>query len=53
MDAALRGPQYTYHIVANHLHAPQDIRYLKPHVVEVMKEEAERKMWDTVAVERK
>ncbi|KIK06474.1 hypothetical protein K443DRAFT_674132 [Laccaria amethystina LaAM-08-1] len=31
----------------------EDIRYLKPHVLEVMKEEAERKMWDTVAVERK
>ncbi|EDR11274.1 uncharacterized protein LACBIDRAFT_293408 [Laccaria bicolor S238N-H82] len=48
---------------ASILHAPlskeqwmqpsEDIRYLKPHVVEVMKEEAERKMWDTVAVERK
>ncbi|TFK42917.1 cytochrome b-c1 complex subunit 7 [Crucibulum laeve] len=31
----------------------EDNRYLKPHVTEVMKEEAERQMWDTVVVERK
>ncbi|KAF9466412.1 cytochrome b-c1 complex subunit 7, partial [Collybia nuda] len=31
----------------------EDNRYLKPHVVEVSKEDAERRMWDTVTVQRK
>ncbi|KAK2460539.1 hypothetical protein APHAL10511_007009 [Amanita phalloides] len=45
------------------LHAPlpkaewtkveEDVRYLKPLVLDVTKEDAERKMWDTVVVERK
>jgi len=44
------------------LHAPlpenqwtpesEDHRYLKPHVVDVMKEEAERSKWDNLVVER-
>jgi len=48
---------------ASVLHAPlpksewtpteKDIRYLKPHILDVAKEENERKMWDTIAVERK
>ncbi|KAF8803536.1 14 kDa subunit of cytochrome bd ubiquinol oxidase [Phlegmacium glaucopus] len=48
---------------ASVLHAPipkeqwiqpsEDVRYLKPHVVEVVKEENERKMWDNIAVARK
>ncbi|KAF8352374.1 ubiquinol-cytochrome C reductase complex 14kD subunit-domain-containing protein [Amanita rubescens] len=48
---------------ASVLHAPlaksewttteEDIRYLKPHVLDVSKEESERKMWDTITVERK
>ncbi|KAF8964024.1 cytochrome b-c1 complex subunit 7 [Flammula alnicola] len=33
--------------------ASEDIRYLKPHVEEVVKEETERHKWDTVVVERK
>ncbi|KAI0797769.1 cytochrome bd ubiquinol oxidase subunit [Abortiporus biennis] len=31
----------------------EDVRYLKPHVVEVAKEDDERKVWDTIAVQRK
>jgi len=31
----------------------EDVRYLKTHVLEVVKEETERKQWDTVIVERK
>ncbi|KAF8633754.1 hypothetical protein AX17_004409 [Amanita inopinata Kibby_2008] len=48
---------------ASVLHAPlpneewtkagEDVRYLRPHVLDVAKENAERKMWDNVAVERK
>jgi len=30
----------------------QDARYLKPHVVDVSKEDGERKMWDTLIVKR-
>ncbi|ESK85897.1 cytochrome b-c1 complex subunit 7 [Moniliophthora roreri MCA 2997] len=30
-----------------------DIRYLTPHITAVAKEDAERKMWDTIAVKRK
>ncbi|KAF9448359.1 14 kDa subunit of cytochrome bd ubiquinol oxidase [Macrolepiota fuliginosa MF-IS2] len=33
--------------------AAEDVRYLKPHVLEVMKEDAERHKWDTVVVEKK
>jgi ubiquinol-cytochrome c reductase subunit 7 len=33
--------------------ASEDVRYLRPHVVEVMKEETERKKWDHMVVERK
>ncbi|KAH9483739.1 Cytochrome b-c1 complex subunit 7 [Psilocybe cubensis] len=48
---------------ASVLHAPlpkeqwtpesDDVRYLAPHVEEVMKEENERKLWDNLVVERK
>ena len=31
----------------------QDIRYLKPHVEDVMKEDQERQLWNTMAVGRK
>jgi len=31
----------------------QDVRYLKPHVLEVEKEDQERHIWDTVNVVRK
>lgn len=31
----------------------QDVRYLKPHVEDVWKEDLERKKWDTIEVERK
>jgi len=31
----------------------EDVRYLVPHVEDVLKEEAERKYWDTLIVERK
>lgn len=31
----------------------QDIRYLKPHVVEVWKEDIERAKWDKIEVQRK
>ncbi|KAF9009356.1 cytochrome b-c1 complex subunit 7 [Cyathus striatus] len=31
----------------------KDDRYLKPHIVDIMREEAERKMWDTAVVKRK
>lgn len=31
----------------------QDVRYLKPHVLEVEKEDQERHVWDTVNVVRK
>ncbi|KAG6844497.1 hypothetical protein H0H87_006571 [Tephrocybe sp. NHM501043] len=47
---------------ASVLHAPlpkeqwtkpaEDVRYLKPHVLEVAKEDAERQMWDTLVVKR-
>ncbi|KAL4067545.1 cytochrome b-c1 complex subunit 7 [Scleroderma yunnanense] len=30
-----------------------DVRYLKPHIQEVLKEEAERAAWDTMAIQRK
>jgi len=33
--------------------ASEDKRYLKPHVEEVIKENDERRMWDTMTVERK
>jgi len=33
--------------------AAEDHRYLKPHVEEVIKENQERQVWDTIAVERK
>ena len=32
---------------------PQDVRYLKPHVQEVEKEDQERFKWDHMAVERR
>jgi len=48
---------------ASVLHAPlaksewtpvsEDVRYLEPHVSDVMKEDQERKTWDTLVVERK
>ncbi|PPQ89114.1 hypothetical protein CVT25_006486 [Psilocybe cyanescens] len=48
---------------ASVLHAPlskdqwtpvsEDVRYLEPHISEVMKEEAERQNWDNLVVERK
>ncbi|CAL1704099.1 unnamed protein product [Somion occarium] len=31
----------------------EDVRYLKPHIEDVEKEENERKVWDSVHVERK
>jgi len=31
----------------------EDIRYLEPHVLDVLKEVEERRMWDSVVVERK
>lgn len=31
----------------------QDIRYLKPHVVEVAKEDSERQAWDHIVVAKK
>jgi ubiquinol-cytochrome c reductase subunit 7 len=31
----------------------QDYRYLRPHVLDVLKEDAERQMWDTVTIQRK
>jgi ubiquinol-cytochrome c reductase subunit 7 len=33
--------------------AEEDVRYLKPHVEDVVKEDTERKMWDTLVLERK
>ncbi|KAG6840709.1 hypothetical protein C0991_004953 [Blastosporella zonata] len=30
----------------------EDVRYLKPHVLEVVKEDTERQMWDTVGVKK-
>jgi len=48
---------------ASVLHAPlprvqwlkpeEDVRYLRPHVLDVMKEDAERRMWDTLTFQRK
>ncbi|KAG5645820.1 hypothetical protein DXG03_005161 [Asterophora parasitica] len=35
------------------LSAEEDNRYLRPHVLEVAKEDAERKLWDTIKVSRK
>ncbi|TCD60422.1 Cytochrome b-c1 complex subunit 7 [Steccherinum ochraceum] len=35
------------------LPAAEDVRYLKPHVEEVVKEDAERAVWDNIAVSRK
>jgi len=34
------------------LTAEEDIRYLRPHVIDVAKEDAERKMWDTATVKK-
>lgn len=34
-------------------HSTQDNRYLRPHVLDVAKEDAERQMWDTVTVTKK
>ncbi|KAI9433994.1 cytochrome b-c1 complex subunit 7 [Lactarius indigo] len=31
----------------------EDVRYLKPHVLEVVKEDQERRVWDTINVARK
>ncbi|KAJ3476094.1 hypothetical protein NLI96_g11398 [Meripilus lineatus] len=31
----------------------EDIRYLRPHVEEVVKEDNERKVWDAISVERR
>ncbi|KAI9463384.1 cytochrome b-c1 complex subunit 7 [Russula earlei] len=31
----------------------EDVRYLKPHVLEVVKEDQERRVWDTIDVVRK
>lgn len=31
----------------------QDVRYLKPHVEEVWKEDMERAKWDTIQVQKK
>ncbi|KAH9057142.1 cytochrome b-c1 complex subunit 7 [Lactarius deliciosus] len=31
----------------------EDVRYLKPHVLEVVKEDQERQVWDTINVARK
>ncbi|KIM60628.1 hypothetical protein SCLCIDRAFT_123887 [Scleroderma citrinum Foug A] len=33
--------------------AKDDVRYLEPHIQEVLKEEAERAAWDTMSVQRK
>ena len=30
----------------------QDVRYLKPHVESVVKEDEERRVWDTMTVKR-
>jgi len=48
---------------ASVLHAPlsrdqwvkpeEDNRYLRPHVLDIMKEDAERQMWDTVTIQKK
>ena len=34
------------------LNITQDIRYLKPHVEEVVKEDLERAKWDNIEVKR-
>ncbi|OBZ75678.1 Cytochrome b-c1 complex subunit 7 [Grifola frondosa] len=31
----------------------EDVRYLTPHILDVVKEDAERQAWDTMAVQRK
>ncbi|KAI6038991.1 cytochrome b-c1 complex subunit 7 [Pisolithus marmoratus] len=33
--------------------AKDDVRYLKPHIEDVLKEETERAAWDTMSVQRK
>jgi ubiquinol-cytochrome c reductase subunit 7 len=33
--------------------AEEDRRYLRPHVLDVVKEDAERQMWDTIAIQKK
>ncbi|KAF4615120.1 hypothetical protein D9613_002772 [Agrocybe pediades] len=33
--------------------ASEDVRYLAPHVKDILKEEQERKLWDNTVVERK
>ncbi|KAN0105449.1 Cytochrome b-c1 complex subunit 7 [Russula decolorans] len=35
------------------IHPEEDVRYLKPHVIEVAKEDQERHVWDTINVVRK
>lgn len=52
MDFTFRG---VYTVVPTYLsaHVIQDVRYLKPHVVNVVKEEEERKMWDNITIARK
>jgi len=35
------------------IHPEEDVRYLKPHVLEVAKEDQERHVWDTINVVRK
>ena len=54
MDLAFRGARdVRAHFPVSHMVRPQDVRYLKPHVVEVSKEDQERFKWDNMEVERR
>lgn len=53
VDKARRGasiPEMLVHVLTRSV---QDVRYLKPHVVEVAKEDAERQAWDHIVVAKK
>ncbi|KAI9064188.1 ubiquinol-cytochrome-c reductase complex subunit 6 [Trametes sanguinea] len=44
---------HAYNTLQSNAEGVQDVRYLKPHVEEVEREELERRKWDSMAVERR
>lgn len=44
---------FSYHCSVIFKYIVQDVRYLRPHVEEVYKEDLERAKWDNIEVQRK
>jgi len=53
MDTRYRGMSQNTEDSFLGVNSGQDVRYLKPHVLSIMKEEAERNKWDNITFNKK